>query len=199
MKPAVAPGAGRGTHAAPLFWGEAFSQRAAALLGARLVACQERFPDGPAGCVIVVTVDCDAEVWQPRLAEMHAALFAGREPSEPPRLEVLDCATAQALERLEAAGLIRTCVRAFAWSKTAGFLAVVGAVLAAAYMLRLLKQIVWGREDKRTIRDMNLREVIYLFPLGVFVIWIGLFPRPLVRMMENTLGHLLWQLQVFSH
>ncbi len=96
-------------------------------------------------------------------------------------------------------GELYVLVSTFAWSKTAGFLAVVGAVLAAAYMLRLLKQIVWGREDKRTIRDMNLREVIYLFPLGVFVIWIGLFPRPLVRMMENTLGHLLWQLQVFSH
>jgi len=90
-------------------------------------------------------------------------------------------------------------VSTFAWSKATGFMAVIGAVLAAAYMLRLLKQIVWGREDKRTLRDMNLREVIYLFPLGVFVIWIGLFPRPLVRMMENTLGHLLWQLQVFSH
>jgi NADH-quinone oxidoreductase subunit M len=96
-------------------------------------------------------------------------------------------------------GELYVLVSTFAWSRTAGFLAVIGAVLAAAYMLRLLKQIVWGREDKREIRDMNLREVIYLLPLGVFVIWIGLFPRPLIRMMENTLGHLLWQLQVFSH
>jgi NADH-quinone oxidoreductase subunit M len=90
-------------------------------------------------------------------------------------------------------------VSSFAWNRPAGFLAVVGAVLAAAYMLRLLKQIVWGREDKRDIRDMNLREVIYLLPLGVLVIWIGLFPQPLIRMMEKTLGHLLVQLQVFSH
>ncbi|MCG6537610.1 MAG: NADH-quinone oxidoreductase subunit M, partial [Syntrophales bacterium LBB04] len=34
---------------------------------------------------------------------------------------------------------------AFAGSKIAGFFAVVGAVVAAAYMLKLLKQIVWGR------------------------------------------------------
>ena len=46
---------------------------------------------------------------------------------------------------------------------------------------------------------MNVREVITLLPLGVFVIWIGLFPRPFVRVMENTLVHLLWQLRVFSH
>jgi NADH-quinone oxidoreductase subunit M len=96
-------------------------------------------------------------------------------------------------------GELYVLVSSFAWNRPAGFLAVVGAVLAAAYMLRLLKQIVWGREDKRDIRDMNLREVIYLLPLGVLVIWIGLFPQPLIRMMEKTLGHLLVQLQVFSH
>jgi NADH-quinone oxidoreductase subunit M len=66
-------------------------------------------------------------------------------------------------------------------------------------MLRLLKLITWGREDKRALRDMNLREVITLVPLGVFVLWVGFFPRPLVRVMENTLGHLLRQLQGFMH
>jgi NADH-quinone oxidoreductase subunit M len=96
-------------------------------------------------------------------------------------------------------GELYVLVSTFAWNKTAGFLAVAGAVLAAAYMLRLLKAITWGRVDKRELRDMNLREVIYLLPLGVFVIWVGIFPRPLVRMMENTLGHLLRQLQGFSH
>jgi hypothetical protein len=36
-------------------------------------------------------------------------------------------------------------------------------------------------------------------PLGVFVLWIGFFPRPLIRIVEVTLGNLLMQLQVFSH
>lgn len=62
--------------------------------------------------------------------------------------------------------------------KVAGFFSVAGAIIAAAYMLRLLKQIVWGREDKRVIPDMNIREVVYLAPLVVFVIWMGLFPVP---------------------
>ena len=96
-------------------------------------------------------------------------------------------------------GELYVLVSVFVWNRPAGFLAVVGAVLAAAYMLRLLKQIVWGREDKREIRDMNVREVIYLLPLGVFVLWIGLFPRPFIRIMETTLDHLLAQMQVFSH
>ena len=87
----------------------------------------------------------------------------------------------------------------FAQSRLVGFLAVIGAVLAAAYMLRLLKQITWGREDRRDLKDLNLREILYLAPLGIFVIWVGLFPRPFVGIMENTLGHLQMRLMNLSH
>jgi hypothetical protein len=102
-----------------------FSQRAAALLGPRLVACQERYPefnDSEPGSapppVLVVIVDRDADTWQPRLAELQAGLFAPAGASgnngaavSTVRLEVLDRATALALERLEAAGLIHSRVR----------------------------------------------------------------------------------------
>ena len=74
-----------------------------------------------------------------------------------------------------------------------------GAVLAAAYMLRLLKQIIWGREDQGVIRDMNVREVVYLLPLILFVLWVGFFPRPYVHVMEKTLMHLFNQLQAILH
>lgn len=87
----------------------------------------------------------------------------------------------------------------FAQHKIAGFLAVVGAILAAAYTLRLLKQIVWGRTDKRDIRDMNTREIIYLIPLSLFVLWIGLFPRPFVGVVEKTLTSLFTQIQPYMH
>lgn len=81
--------------------------------------------------------------------------------------------------------------------KAAGFFAVVGAILAAAYMLKLLKQIIWGREDKRSIKDMNVREIAYLIPLAVFVLWMGLFPAPFVHTIEKTITHLTNQLQVY--
>jgi NADH-quinone oxidoreductase subunit M len=87
----------------------------------------------------------------------------------------------------------------FARNRLAGFCAVIGAVVAAAYMLRLLKQIVWGRDEKRDIKDMNVREIIYLIPLGIFVIWVGLFPRPFVQIMESTLMHLQTRLTNISH
>lgn len=94
-------------------------------------------------------------------------------------------------------GEIYVLIGTFADHKTAGLIAVVGAVLAAAYMLRLLKQIVWGREDKRALSDMNAREVIYLAPLVLFVIWMGLFPRPYVSVMEKSLANLLDQMRPF--
>ncbi|MBU2260689.1 MAG: NADH-quinone oxidoreductase subunit M [Proteobacteria bacterium] len=96
-------------------------------------------------------------------------------------------------------GELYVLISAFAKSKITGFFAVVGAVVAAAYMLRLLKQIVWGREDKRDLKDLDVREFLYLTPLAVFVLWVGLFPRPFVRIMENTLVHLHAQLDKLAH
>ena len=96
-------------------------------------------------------------------------------------------------------GELYVLIGTFFQHKLAGFGAVVGAVLAAAYMLRLLKQIVWGREDKREIKDMNLREVVYLVPLGVFVLWVGLFPRPFVNILQATLTNLQTQLTTLTH
>jgi NADH-quinone oxidoreductase subunit M len=95
-------------------------------------------------------------------------------------------------------GELYVLISTFARSQTAGFFAAVGAVVAAAYMLKLLKQIVWGREDKRDLKDLNVREIIYLTPLAVFVIWVGLFPYPFVRVMETTLVRLFMQLNKLS-
>lgn len=96
-------------------------------------------------------------------------------------------------------GELYVLIGTFAVNKTAGFFAVVGAVVAAAYMLKLLKQVAWGREDKRDIKDMNLREMIYMIPLAIFVLWVGLFPRPFVNVMEYTLVNLATQLDKVSH
>ncbi len=95
-------------------------------------------------------------------------------------------------------GELYVLISAFARSRTAGFFAAVGAVVAAAYMLKLLKQIIWGRENKRDIKDLNVREIVYLTPLAVFVLWVGLFPAPFVRVMETTLVRLFMQLNRLS-
>jgi NADH-quinone oxidoreductase subunit M len=94
-------------------------------------------------------------------------------------------------------GEIYILIGTFGRYKLAGFLAVVGAILAAAYTLRLLKQIVWGRTDKRDIKDMNVREIVYLIPFVIFVIWMGLFPKPFIGGIEKTLSNLFTQMQPY--
>jgi len=64
-------------------------------------------------------------------------------------------------------------------------------------MLLLLKKIAWGRDDRRSIKDMNSREIIYLVPLVVFVLWVGLFPKPFVNTITKTLQHLIAEMQRF--
>src|SRR5690606_3989412 len=106
------PGAGVPTAVRPTDPASAFAHRAAALLGTRLVSCVERYPTEGDHSVLVVVVDRDAESWQPRLTALQAELFGNVDPTAPVQLEVLDRATAQALERLQAAGLIVSHVRA---------------------------------------------------------------------------------------
>ena len=96
-------------------------------------------------------------------------------------------------------GELYVLIGAFAVNRLVGFFAVIGAVVAAAYMLNLLKKIAWGREDKREIKDVSIREFVYMLPLAVFVLWVGLFPRPFINAMETTLVNLAVQLDKVSH
>ena len=75
--------------------------------------------------------------------------------------------------------------------------AIPGAVLAAAYMLRLLQRVVWGgtsNPDQSYLKDLNLREIITLAPFLLFVFWIGLGPQPFIDMMHTSVVSLLDQL-----
>jgi NADH-quinone oxidoreductase subunit M len=74
--------------------------------------------------------------------------------------------------------------------------AIPGAVLAAAYMLRMLQKVVWGgtdNPDQSWIRDLNAREIITLAPFLFFVLWIGLSPGPFIEMMDVSVSALLDQ------
>jgi NADH-quinone oxidoreductase subunit M len=68
-------------------------------------------------------------------------------------------------------------------------IAVLGIVLGAAYMLWLYQRMMLGTLDNpenKTLKDCNLREVVYMMPLIVFMFWIGLYPKPFIKFMEPT-------------
>ncbi len=71
-----------------------------------------------------------------------------------------------------------------------------GAVLAAAYMLRMLQKIIWGgtkNADQSWITDLNGREIVVLAPFLFFVFWIGLGPQPFIDLMHTSVTQLLQQ------
>ena len=90
----------------------AFAEEAGRQLGASLMACEERFPREGSHSVLFVVVEGQAALHRPRLEALHAELCADIESIAPVRLEVLDRATHEALERLIAAGLIAPISRA---------------------------------------------------------------------------------------
>jgi len=88
---------------------------------------------------------------------------------------------------------------AFAKNKVVAACAIPGAILAAAYMFRMLQKVVWGgtsNPDQSYLSDLNLREIVTLAPLLFFVFWIGLAPKPFMNVMHTSVTHLLNQVNV---
>jgi NADH-quinone oxidoreductase subunit M len=58
-----------------------------------------------------------------------------------------------------------------------GALAIPGAMIAAAYMLRLLQKLAWGAPSAgKGLSDLSGREWAYILPLAVLVLYLGLAP-----------------------
>ncbi len=108
-------------------------------------------------------------------------------------------------------GEILVLIGAFTHSNWTGALAIPGAILAAAYMLRLLQKIIWADQpghhahqehgadpheegDKRHLWDLDAREFFILAFLTIFVFFIGFHPGPFLEVMNASISHLVEQL-----
>jgi len=108
--PAIAATAAPKPKPLPVDRAQAFCERALSLLPAGLVRCEERYPlDGPHS-VVVAVVERDAAQWREKLAPLHHELFT--DPPAPVKLEVIDRATDDAINRLIEAGLLARQTRA---------------------------------------------------------------------------------------
>ncbi len=82
----------------------------------------------------------------------------------------------------------------FSHSKPLALASIPGAVLAAAYMLRMLQKIIWGgtnNPDQSHMVDLNVREVVTLAPFLFFVFWIGLRAEPFINLISTSVENLL--------
>ena len=66
--------------------------------------------------------------------------------------------------------------------------AVIGIVLGAAYLLWLYQRVMFGpvtNPANEHLEDLNLREYATLVPLIILCFWIGIYPKPLFRVLER--------------
>ncbi|MBM4310617.1 MAG: NADH-quinone oxidoreductase subunit M [Deltaproteobacteria bacterium] len=95
-------------------------------------------------------------------------------------------------------------IAAFEQHQTVGLLLIPGVVLAAAYMLRLLQKLIWADCDGIyclpvhagdgfyvTVSDLSIREWCLMAVLAVPVLWVGLYPAPLLEIMSCSVDSLL--------
>ena len=76
-----------------------------------------------------------------------------------------------------------------------------GIVLAAAYMLWMLQRLALGEPNKevaKVLPDLTNRELATVIPLAVLVLWIGLYPGPLMEMMDASVTHLVQQMGAYQ-
>ena len=76
------------------------------------------------------------------------------------------------------------------------FLAAVTLVLGAAYTLWLVKRVVFGPVTSprvAALKDVNGREFLVLASLAVAVLLVGVWPAPLLKVMQPTIHHLVTQ------
>ncbi|MBT3010214.1 MAG: NADH-quinone oxidoreductase subunit M [Candidatus Thiodiazotropha sp. (ex Lucina aurantia)] len=79
------------------------------------------------------------------------------------------------------------------------FLAATTLIIGAAYTLWMVKRVVFGdvtNEGVAALEDMNQREYIVLGTLAAAVLLLGLWPAPLVEVMDASVNNLLQHIAV---
>jgi NADH-quinone oxidoreductase subunit M len=72
-----------------------------------------------------------------------------------------------------------------AWAAVAA----TGMVLGAIYLLTLIQKVFWGPETvpaNRSLTDINGWELAGAFPLVVLIVLLGIFPRPLLTLVDGS-------------
>jgi NADH-quinone oxidoreductase subunit M len=75
-----------------------------------------------------------------------------------------------------------------------GGLAVTGIILGAAYMLWLYQRTMFGeitKDENKTLKDLDAREIATLIPIIALCFWIGLYPAPFLRAMETSVANVI--------
>src|SRR5258708_15178926 len=68
-------------------------------------------------------------------------------------------------------------------------LATIGIVAATAYSLRIMQKVFLGNGvSDKALPDLSLREKIIMVPLVVAIIWLGVFPQPVMNAVKQMIS-----------
>jgi NADH-quinone oxidoreductase subunit M len=80
-------------------------------------------------------------------------------------------------------------------------LSAVGIILAAIYLLFMFQKLFLGpldKEENKSLKDINWREILTIVPLVIFILWIGLYPAPFFNIMGPAVNKLVQIIHVAS-
>src|SRR5436189_77577 len=81
----------------------------------------------------------------------------------------------------------------------AATLASAGVIVAAMYLLPALQRVIFNPLDKSVnekLADLSLREIALLVPLLACIVWIGVYPKPILERMEPSAQQLIQSVRV---
>lgn len=71
-------------------------------------------------------------------------------------------------------------------------------IIGSIYMLALFKKSFFGpvtNEKNFALKDLNTRELTALLPLVAIVVWLGVYPKPVLEPIDNSVKKLLIQME----
>src|ERR1700720_2241440 len=86
-------------------------------------------------------------------------------------------------------GVYQVSLRYTAWAS-------IGIVLGAAYLLWLYQRVMFGpvtNPANEHLEDLNMREYLTLVPLVLLAFWIGIYPKPLFRVLDVPVRQIVEQ------
>ncbi|MBL4889081.1 MAG: NADH-quinone oxidoreductase subunit M [Candidatus Lindowbacteria bacterium] len=73
------------------------------------------------------------------------------------------------------------------------FISAIGIVITAAYHLWMIQRAFLGeeKEEYKGYSDLSIREMVTLVPLTLIIIWVGVYPAPMLGTMKATLEKII--------
>src|SRR5881628_2439192 len=90
-------------------------------------------------------------------------------------------------------------IGAFKTYPVAATIAAAGVIVAAMYLLPALQRVIFNPLDKSVnekLADLSPREIAVLVPLLACIVWIGVYPKPILQRMEPSAQQLIQSVRV---